>query len=515
MLKNGTVLKSRYRIEGKLGAGGTGCVYLAIDVGIQKLWAIKQILYKKGFGAQLASHEISMMKQLDYRMFPRIVDAWSEESCCFIVSDYIDGVSLDILLKRSKIPEKTALKWGVELAGALQYLHEANPPILFLDLKPENIIVKPDGYLALIDFGIAQRIAEAGCEFGTPGYAAPEQYGTKDGELFGPQADVFAFGMTLYVMLSGQAPDPKLSIQTQKIKYDSTIKQKTKCFLLRCIHTNPKRRFQNGKELLSALEQIRENNHKIKIKLFISLLCLLLFIFLPMLQHHNERQRQYTAAEQMLKEAAEHMEDGEYTKEGIKIICGYLNSGCLNEKTEQLFLYEAAKNFFELQHNYKEAKRCFERLNEDAYPEKMFFLKLCELQTGFAQDTSDLRDCLDRFYEYNRTEGFSGKKFENELLITSCLEQLGSGPEDVRKAVRYLEAGMQELTATKGEEEFVPKLQAEYSRRLCILYERLGEHGKMHDYGALAIMLLPEGEETEKADIAERLTLSREKNRNY
>lgn len=507
MLENGTVLKSRYRIVGRLGAGGTGCVYLAVDLSIQKRWAVKQILYKKGVGARLAEHEIFMMKQLDYRMFPRIVDAWREEACYFIVSDYIDGVSLDVLLQRGKIPDKTALAWAAELAGALRYLHEENPPVLYLDLKPENIMVKPDGSLALIDFGIAQRIAETGCEFGTPGYAAPEQYEAKGGSALGPQADIFAFGMTLYAMLSGLTPDPRLSVQTQNIKSDPAVKRKTKLLLLRCIHANQKRRFPNGKELLSALEQIRENDHKTKVTLFLSIFCLLLFtILVPLMQRHNTRQRQNAAAERMLKEAGGHRKDGDYTKEGIKIICGYLNSGCLSEETEQQFLYEAARNYLELQHNYKEAGRCFERLKVEAYPEKRFFLKLCELQTGFAQDAAGLSECLDQFYEYNRTEGFSEKKYENELLIAACLEQSGSEVKDVRKAARYLAAGMQELTESKGEEEaLVQKLRAEYSRRLCMLYERLGEHEKMRAYGALAIRLLPEGEETAKEDIAERL----------
>lgn len=509
MLENGTVLKNRYRIEGQLGAGGTGCVYLAMDLSIQKRWAVKQILYKKGVGARFAEHEIFMMRQLDYRIFPRIVDAWREDACCFIVSDYIDGVSLDILLQRGKIPDKTALAWAAELAGALRYLHEEKPPVLYLDLKPENIMVKPDGSLALIDFGIAQRIAEAGREFGTPGYAAPEQYEIRVGAALGPQTDIFAFGMTLYAMLSGLTPNPKLCMQTKNIKSDPAVKRKIKRFLLRCIHANQKRRFQNGEELLSALEQIRENNHKTNMKLIFGLPCLLLFtILLPLLLQHNTRQRQNAAAERMLKEAGGYMKDGDYTKEGIKIICGYLSSGCLSEETEQQFLYEAARNYLELQHNYKEAGRCFERLKEEDYPEKRFFLKLCELQTGFAQDAAGLRECLNQFYEYNRTEGFSRKKYENELLIAACLEQPGGGVNDVRKAARYLEAGMQELTAAKGEEKaLAEELRAEYSRRLCMLYERLGEYEKMRAYGALAIRLLPEGEETAKEDIAERLVM--------
>lgn len=512
MLENGTMLKGRYRITGQLGAGGTSCVYLAVDLNIRKWWTVKQILYKKGISARLAEHEVLMMKQLDYRMFPRIVDAWQETTCYFIVSDYIDGISLDVLLQHRKIPDITVLAWSVELAGALRYLHEREPPILYLDLKPENIMVKPDGSLILIDFGIAQRIAEGNCEFGTPGYAAPEQYHTREGSVLGPQTDFFAFGMTLYAMLSGRMPDLNLSVQAKNIRKDHTIKRKFKYFLLRCIHTNQRRRFQNDEELLSAIKQIRENNHKTKkVSTFVILLILFFMLILPLMQQYDAGQKQRAAAERMLEEVRDHMEGGDYTKEGIKIICGYLNSGCLSEATEQQFLYEAARNYFELQNNYKEAKRYFERLDGQAYPEKQFFLKLCKLQTEFTTDTKSLNECLAAFYEYNREEGFSERKYENELLIATLLDQPDCGKEDVQKAVHYLEEGMQELATAQGKEQaFAEQLRAEYARRLCMLYARLEEYQKMQFYGELAMQLLPKEEETARRDIAERLARKKE-----
>ncbi len=512
MLENGTVLKNRYRITGQLGVGGTSYVYLAVDLSIQKWWAVKQILYKKEVSVRFAEQEVLMMKQLDYRMFPRIVDAWQEETCCFIVSDYIDGISLDVLLRHRKIPNKTALVWSMELAGALRYLHEREPPVLYLDLKPENIMVKPDGSLILIDFGIARRIAEGNCEFGTPGYAAPEQYHIREGGGLSPQADIFAFGMTLYAMLSGRVPDLRLSVQTQNIKKDRTIKRKLKHLLLRCIHTNLRRRFQNDEELLSALKRIRENNHKTKILFTFSILFILLFmVFLPLMQRYDARQKQNAAAERMLEEAEGHMEGGNYTKEGIKIICGYLNSGCLSEAAEQQFLYEAARNYFEQQHNYKEAKRYFERLDEKAYPEKQFFLELCKFQTEFTTNMESLNECLAAFYEYSRAEGFSERKYENELLIAAFFDQPGCEKKDVEKAVYYLEKGMQELTAAQKEEAATAWLRAEYARRLCMLYERLEEYNKMHFYGDLAMRLLPKEEETVRQDISERLARKKDK----
>lgn len=97
MLGQGTILGNRYRIVNHIGNGGSGNVYLAMDIHIGKNWAIKQIKLQNGKEKILAANEVKMMKQLDYKMFPRIIDAWQEDEDYFIVSDYIEGVSMDWL----------------------------------------------------------------------------------------------------------------------------------------------------------------------------------------------------------------------------------------------------------------------------------------------------------------------------------------------------------------------------------------------------------------------------------
>ena len=519
MLREGTVLRARYRIIRQIGAGGTGCVYLAEDFNIGKMWAVKQILYRPGISPALGEHEVLMMKQLDYWIFPRIVDAWQEEQCYFIVSDYIDGVSLDCILKQGAVPAKVALGWTIVLAKALRYLHEGQPPIWYLDLKPDNIMVRPDGTISLIDFGIAQRLAEPAHQLGTPGFAAPEQYGCIDMEI-DARTDIFALGMTLYAMLSGQTPVPNLAAQTVKVQ-DSGLKKNVKKVILHCIQSNPKKRFQNTQELLPALYQIQEGHHSFKKLIITGTFGLLIFVLLLFaLVWAGGRQSENAAARQMLSEIGNHVVDGEYTKEGIQIICGYLDSGCLNPKTASQFTYEVAYNLFEQQRNYKEAGHYFNKLNSGQYPDAAYFLKLCRLQTEFEENGAEIEDCLMQFYRYNCGEPFSEKKCENELLIAVCYEQHAEVIEGAEeKAAQCLEKGIEVLFGEcilleenfrqteelKEQRQLVIEMQAEYARRLCLLYEEIGNKEKMCIYGELALELLPKHEAAARADITDRI----------
>ena len=145
------ILHDRYEIIGELGTGGMSQVYLCVDNHIGKKWAVKKIHCSKQ-NIKLIESEISTLKALDYPLFPRITDAWigqgsvTGDSSYYIVTDYIDGVSLDKVLKtRQVLPESTVIKYVNDLANALKFLHCQSPPILYLDMKPSNIMVKKDG----------------------------------------------------------------------------------------------------------------------------------------------------------------------------------------------------------------------------------------------------------------------------------------------------------------------------------------------------------------------------------
>ena len=125
-----------------------------------------------------------MMKKLDYPSLPRIVDIIEKENVIYVVMDYIEGETLSsVLSKEGAQPQEVVIEWAKELCRVLDYLHTQNPPIIYRDMKPANIMLQPNGNIKLIDFGIAREYKEQNLadtvSLGTKGYAAPEQFGGK------------------------------------------------------------------------------------------------------------------------------------------------------------------------------------------------------------------------------------------------------------------------------------------------------------------------------------------------
>ena len=151
MAEIGSVIDGKYEILRKIGRGGMSVVYLAMDTHLNKQWAVKEIR-KKGNGkddvviVNSLLAEANMMKKLDHPSLPRIVDIIDNGETIFVVMDYIEGESLDkILLEYGPQPEELVIAWAKQLCDVLSYLHSQKPPIIYRDMKPANIMLKPEG----------------------------------------------------------------------------------------------------------------------------------------------------------------------------------------------------------------------------------------------------------------------------------------------------------------------------------------------------------------------------------
>ncbi|HVB22866.1 MAG TPA: serine/threonine-protein kinase [Ktedonobacteraceae bacterium] len=211
------LLKQRYRILAQVGNGGFSVVYKAEDTrdGNREV-AIKAITLH-GLQPQeiieateAFNREILILSDLKHRNLPRIRDHFSDTRCWYLVMDYIEGTSLEKHLENmpgGRLPLEEVLDIGVLLCDVLDYLHGCTPSVIFRDLKPANIILTVDGHLALIDFGIARRFKPGQQKdtmvFGSPGYAAPEQYGKAQTT---PRADIYSLGALLHQLLTGDDP---------------------------------------------------------------------------------------------------------------------------------------------------------------------------------------------------------------------------------------------------------------------------------------------------------------------
>ncbi|MGN1139888.1 MAG: serine/threonine protein kinase [Oliverpabstia sp.] len=218
MLQIGSVVDGKYKVLSIIGHGGMSVVYLALNERANKTWAIKEIR-KEGVQDFTAVKngliaEIDILRNLSHKYLPSIVDIIDDGDTCLIVMDYIQGKSLHTILNERMEQEgkpislEDTISWGKQLCDVLYYLHTRPNPIIYRDMKPANIMLRPNGEIALIDFGTARVFKSGNAEdttcLGTPGYAAPEQYGG-NGQS-GPQTDIYCLGATLHHLITGRNP---------------------------------------------------------------------------------------------------------------------------------------------------------------------------------------------------------------------------------------------------------------------------------------------------------------------
>jgi serine/threonine protein kinase len=216
-LPSQSLLRHQYVIIGQAGKGGMGAVYHAIDrQNPNRHYAIKEM--SQGHLSEIElreairqfQREADMLHRLSHPNLPHIYDYFEENGRTYLVMDFINGKTLFQMLKESgdrPLPVLQVLDYANQLCDVLTYLHQQNPPIIFRDLKPTNVMVTPDGHVFLIDFGIARFFTEGKATdtvfLGSPGYASPEQHGTAQTS---PRSDLYSLGATLHCCLTGRDP---------------------------------------------------------------------------------------------------------------------------------------------------------------------------------------------------------------------------------------------------------------------------------------------------------------------
>ena len=216
MLATGTLLQGRYEIRGLLGQGGMGTVYLAEDnrlghlpVAVKEMDATQVAPAHRQATIDAFRGEAQMLARLNHPGIARVMDYFSQGDYSYLVMEYVAGETLDTVIGRAPrgFDQRQALVWAGQLAVVLDYLHQQNPPIIFRDLKPGNVMLEPGGTLKLIDFGIARHFKPGKSQdtllLGTPGYAAPEQYGRGQTDA---RTDVYGLGVVVHQLLTGHDP---------------------------------------------------------------------------------------------------------------------------------------------------------------------------------------------------------------------------------------------------------------------------------------------------------------------
>ena len=281
MLQVGSVVDGKYKILNKIGQGGMSVVYLALNERANKTWAIKEIrkdgvqdftTVKQGLIA-----ETNILKSLNHKYLPSIVDVIDDKDTFLIVMDYIQGKSLNKVLNESlekdglPIFVEDVISWGKQLTDVFYYLHTRPQPIIYRDMKPANVMLKPDGEICVIDFGTARVFKTGNSEdttcLGTPGYAAPEQYGGNGQSR--PQTDIYTLGATLHHLITGRNPAstpfnfPKITQCRPTLLEETPREYRNRLLGLemvidKCTQYEIADRYQNCAELKYDLEHLEE-----------------------------------------------------------------------------------------------------------------------------------------------------------------------------------------------------------------------------------------------------------------
>ncbi len=254
------ILCNKYEVLRTIAEGGMGCVYLVKDLHLNRLCAVKVSKGREEQKRSFAIAEKEMLKRLTHPGLPAILDFFEEKGNFCIVMEYVEGITLEQYIRKfGAIREEMAVNWMLALCDVIHYLHSQNPPVIYRDLKPANIMIQPDGHLKLIDFGGAFLFGNgAGKEqlmLGTFGYSAPEQW--MHG-CTGKAADIYSMGAVLHEMLTGVRAGAYEKERYPVREYDKGISEKLQRITEICLKKRPADRFQSAEELKEALLSYRE-----------------------------------------------------------------------------------------------------------------------------------------------------------------------------------------------------------------------------------------------------------------
>ena len=229
-IPEGKVLKERYKVISLVKSGGMGAVYKASDIKFDRFCAIKELLPPFGDREEQEQvfewfcREAEILSNLSHPNLPGVVDFFMRGVRYYMVMDFVDGRDLDSILMREGspgLPEKKVVPWAKQILSVLSYLHSREPSIIYRDLKPSNIMLRNDGQIILIDFGVARTIhkkSKTQTIIGTSGYTPLEQLQGK-AEF---RSDIYALGVTIHHLLTGIMPEA-FTFRFKTLKRDSSL----------------------------------------------------------------------------------------------------------------------------------------------------------------------------------------------------------------------------------------------------------------------------------------------------
>ncbi len=498
-------MHDRYEIIAELGKGGMSTVYLAKDKNLDSYWAVKQVKNDNKVDIEAFKKEVELLSSLNYPDIPRIVDRIELDNDFFVVMDFIDGTSLGKkVLAEGPSPEKDVVEWAKMLCDALIYLHNVKDnPIVYCDMKPNNVILNQSGRIKLIDFGIAKECRrgekQLGSSVGTKGFAAPEQY-KGSSNILDERTDIYGFGATLYYLVTGNVPGKPPKAATPIRNINPTLSEGLEYIISKCMSDAPEDRYQNCMELKGDLDNIQQltgayrNKMTRKLVSFISsLVACIVFIIVMFLglqgiravnedyyqaafraASESERKGDYENAAKYYKEAVTYKSDDYDTHLlfFLALLPRTEEADFINQTKSAID--EMRKSYIEnpesgMYHNmklmYQVAKRCIE-VNDPAY---------AAFAVEYIQEIKESR-------EYVQGDINTAYIDSYEIIATNCAKNLNTLDfERFNSSLINLEdiSDRQELFANEKLENYytIMLMYARYPNYLINAYERIYEIG--------------------------------------
>lgn len=500
MTDKGTVLDGKYEILKEIGRGGMSVVYVAMDLRLNKQWAIKEIKDDGSKDTQTLlkglEREANILKKVDHPVLPRIVDIIQKDNKVYVVMDYVEGRPISEILKEEGAqPQEKVIEWAKQLSSALDYLHSMDPPIIYRDMKPSNVMLKPDGNVKLIDFGTAKEYKiENNADttaLGTRGYAAPEQFGDAQGRgIYNTDArtDIYCLGATLYHIVTGMNPcEPPYEIKPIR-QWNPALSSGLEKILVKCTQPNPNDRYQSCSELLYALDHYDELDEQFKKKskkkfgMFVAAAAMtLVFTGVSLMGFAGQRNlinqnymniisvgddyRYAGNYEQAILEYQDAIQVSPKNEEayikilnvyvnnlndpekGLETIASYINSSKNLSKNNRL-LYQMGLTYFDLQ-SYDASLKYFRMIDErsDEYGENaQHYIAMAMIMSEPNPNYQELATDLAEFESNNAGMAISEAKFMNyKILGMVYTRNIGNIEGADESAVRVLTAAITDL----------------------------------------------------------------------
>ncbi|MCM1271989.1 MAG: protein kinase [Clostridium sp.] len=546
MTKEGTVLDGKYEIWKEVGRGGMSIVYLARDNRLNKQWAVKEIKNDGSKSTQTLlkglEREANILKNVDHPVLPRIVDIINQDGTIYVVMDFIEGTTIsDRLKKEGAQPQETVIEWGLQLASALDYLHNMNPPVIYRDMKPSNVMIKPEGGVKLIDFGTAKEyIVENNADttaLGTRGYAAPEQFGDKQGRgIYNTDArtDIYNLGATLYHIVTGMNPcEPPYEIRPIR-EWNPALSSGLEKIILKCTQADPNDRYQNCKELMYALEHYNElddayrKKNKKKLGLFITTSVLTVAAAITSAVGYSGLQRikmdnynsyietgndyrieeRYAEAAEQYKKAFEldgtdaeaynkyiqtYIDASNVVNEenipaldlenGLNVVSNRVKSGYDNVDKNAAVLYKLAITYFDELGDYKTATKYFDMINsnDSEYGELAgYYGSVSLILSSTDPDKQELIEQVNSFAVYNQSEYTNQNvdKFINYKTIGRIYATYITYEGVAGQAEQVMNQAVSDLEEYTGSDIDVNDYFYAYYDNLTVIYETLAKNAE-------------------------------------